>query len=280
MALIEKSDIPDTVYHYCGVSSFYGILTSKQLWLNNVHFMNDYAEQLGFIEKAKKRLNELLQGSERQEIQFLMDHLAEARLTPYVCCFSREGDLLSQWRAYADDGAGFAVGFSSSWLSKKRGKCPLVLWKAVYNEDRQLELLNTSIQKYLDHMKQQDIKNINADAVIRDHLAIWIISAACKNHGFREEKEWRLIISMPFNLENTNWECLNEAGISKMCFRVSNERVIPYLTFPFPEHVITTIYLGPKNYARDDDSNLKIFLAENGYNVNHIKIERSESTYR
>jgi len=29
----------------------------------------------------------------------------------YIACFSEKGDLLSQWRAYADDGEGVAIGF-------------------------------------------------------------------------------------------------------------------------------------------------------------------------
>ena len=30
----------------------------------------------------------------------------------YLGCFSEEGDILPQWRSYADDGQGFAIGFS------------------------------------------------------------------------------------------------------------------------------------------------------------------------
>lgn len=105
--------------------------------------MNDYAEQLGFVDKAVKHLKELSVDPEKRDIQFLIDHMHKLRLTPYVCCFSREGDLLSQWRAYADDGAGFSVGFTSSWLNRKHGNCPMKLLEAEYDEDRQIELLLT-----------------------------------------------------------------------------------------------------------------------------------------
>ncbi|WP_416152053.1 DUF2971 domain-containing protein [Pseudomonas sp. Bout1] len=33
-------------------------------------------------------------------------------------CFSKAGDVLSQWRAYADDGQGYAIGFDSKLLKK------------------------------------------------------------------------------------------------------------------------------------------------------------------
>ena len=33
------------------------------------------------------------------------------KIKRYICCFSGDGDLLSQWRAYADDGKGISIGF-------------------------------------------------------------------------------------------------------------------------------------------------------------------------
>ena len=38
------------------------------------------------------------------------------KIKRYICCFSGEGDLLSQWRAYADDGRGISVGFKKSQI--------------------------------------------------------------------------------------------------------------------------------------------------------------------
>ena len=38
------------------------------------------------------------------------------KIKRYICCFSGDGDLLSQWRAYADDGRGISVGFKKSQI--------------------------------------------------------------------------------------------------------------------------------------------------------------------
>ena len=35
---------------------------------------------------------------------------------PLIGCFSKNGDLLSQWRAYAEDGKGFSIGFDSNYI--------------------------------------------------------------------------------------------------------------------------------------------------------------------
>lgn len=36
----------------------------------------------------------------------------------YICCFSADGDILSQWRAYANDGKGVSIGFNIEKLKK------------------------------------------------------------------------------------------------------------------------------------------------------------------
>lgn len=35
----------------------------------------------------------------------------------FVGCFSEDGDLLSQWRVYAADATGYAIGFATATLS-------------------------------------------------------------------------------------------------------------------------------------------------------------------
>ena len=34
-------------------------------------------------------------------------------LSPFVACFSSNGDVLSQWRSYSENGFGFSIGFST-----------------------------------------------------------------------------------------------------------------------------------------------------------------------
>ena len=41
----------------------------------------------------------------------------EARLEFFIACFSRERDDLGQWRAYADDGRGYAIGLAPRLFS-------------------------------------------------------------------------------------------------------------------------------------------------------------------
>ena len=52
-------------------------------------------------------------------ISYLLDMLRyDVIRSSYITCFSRNGDLLSQWRAYGDDGRGVSIGFNSKLLYK------------------------------------------------------------------------------------------------------------------------------------------------------------------
>jgi len=137
MALIDdKTEILETIYHYCNEKSFRGILKSKKLWLSDVHCMNDSTEQTWLINKAKKRLQELNQGNLWRDILPIIINLEPMDHNPHAFCFSPNPDLLSQWRAYADDGKGYSIGFSSSWLKsqKKTHGRSIDLWKVNYDE--------------------------------------------------------------------------------------------------------------------------------------------------
>jgi hypothetical protein len=139
-----------------------------------------------------------------------------------------------------------------------------------------MEFLNHYIEEYLTGLKQGKDRR---DSGMRLVEAIYALSGACKNPNFCEEKEIRLMVMEPRHPESFHDKY--RQGISERLYRSSEKyNKISYFTLPFPEHAITTIYLGPKNYARDDDSSLKLFLAENSYNVNSIKIERSDATCR
>ena len=112
----ENADIPPVIYHYCSESGFRGILASKKLWMSDVHFMNDVTEQSHLIDIAKRVLYDRLRDTREPFIELLTKNFEWMALTPFACCFCEDGDLLSQWCRYADDGKGYAIGFSSSWL--------------------------------------------------------------------------------------------------------------------------------------------------------------------
>ena len=49
-----------------------------------------------------------------------------------ISCYSLDPDVLSQWRAYADDGRGFAIEFSAKLM-----QMPAKKLRVLYDEERQ-----------------------------------------------------------------------------------------------------------------------------------------------
>lgn len=144
---------PDTLYHYCSTESFTSILRTHSVWLSSLNLSNDsmegrmvnatvlrLAEKDGLDADALRRLRESLSFTERT-----LDGLG--------FCLSEDGDLLSQWRGYADDGRGVAIGFSRSyleWLAKSS--------RGAYFAPQRLELFRIEFLNYVLIAFRQSLK--------------------------------------------------------------------------------------------------------------------------
>ncbi|MCE5267944.1 MAG: DUF2971 domain-containing protein [Planctomycetaceae bacterium] len=281
--MANNPDIPPVVYHYCGVDAFRGILASKQLWLSDVHFMNDATEQTHFTAMATKVLRDWPSGPTKVFIQLLLNNFEWMRLNPYACCFCKDGDLLSQWCRYADDGSGFAIGFSSVWLREQRMKYapkhPLALLEVEYDDERQLKLVTDCVDEYLKEVPGLD-RNGRQNVSMRAILRLWWLSAACKNHSFHEEREVRLILAEIADPESEAESARKQVGISPIFHRSRGADSVPYFRLGFSEQAIVEIHLGPTNCEKDDHSDPVMFLKTNGYNLDQIRIEPSRAPYR
>ena len=98
--------------------------------------------------------------------EFFNENNADFRY--YVTCFSYQDDLLSQWRGYADDGRGAAIGFDLDVLkqivqvSPEKSQSSVVsLHKISYSESEQKETVHqivcelvSEIEKMLQEEKE------------------------------------------------------------------------------------------------------------------------------
>jgi hypothetical protein len=280
---------PKSIYHYCGVSGFRGILESKSLWLSDAYLLNDYMEHRWVLDRVVANLKQL---RAQDELRSACDALLEAMSTPavrpihpYVCCFSLEPDLLSQWRAYSDDGAGFAIGFSTIAIEKRCAEIArqcslgLSLKPVEYETAKQDEFTSNVLANYLSFFPKESSEDIWPLA-IKAYGELWTIAALCKNDRFCEENECRITLMPKYTEGVTLAEAYPEIGPSKMLFRVSGGRIIPYFTVPFAVEDVVELRLGPKNQAREAWFGVDLFLRQNGYDLSRINIIKSEATYR
>lgn len=75
----------------------------------------------------------------------------------FICCLSEHGDILSQWRTYADDGRGFAIGFSVEntnflqnipfYMAVDDNKHSIGIAPVIYDKERQEMLISNQVSK-------------------------------------------------------------------------------------------------------------------------------------
>ena len=111
-ALIENilSEIPQKpLYHYTSQTGLLGIVRHREIWATNIHYLNDTAEFAHAIELVTTEFENRKGVSPKQDmfLAFLTKQLALFKhIDVYVCSFSEQGDLLSQWRGYCPSGNG------------------------------------------------------------------------------------------------------------------------------------------------------------------------------
>jgi len=103
----------DTFYHYCSNEAFCSIINNKSIRLSSLSLSNDKTEG-----KLASKIFKDLAAEESIKIDDLLGYikLVEENSHALGFCLSAEDDLLSQWRLYADNASGVAIGFSKEGL--------------------------------------------------------------------------------------------------------------------------------------------------------------------
>src|SRR5262249_41463550 len=98
-------------------------------------------------------------------------------------CFSLDRDVLSQWRAFCDDGRGYAIGFRAKDLVNLSVRALRVL----YDKAQQIHELK-SVIRAIHEVEQTESRKFSQD--FKTHCGVLSFDlAAFKNPGFVEEKE-------------------------------------------------------------------------------------------
>lgn len=272
-------------YHYTDLNAFLSIIKNKKLWLSGTNNLNDHQELHWAASKIVNILSERKAGAEVERAELIWMGFKRMFTQYYICSFSTSSDLLSQWRAYGQDGAGVAIGFSRASFPEMSRPPYLTassadntsFSKVIYSEREQEEIIRSFIEP--------SFKSPALDQ--NTHMAI---STACselasymsifKNPAFSEENEWRLIHRpMIMGFEGKRMSIVNQS-VSQPQFRVSNNKIVTYFEFPLDKapssDYFLEIVLGPKCEISEHD--LRIFLTSN--NLPEINISMSKASYR
>lgn len=258
-------------YHYCSVDTFYNILETGTIRFGNPLNMNDSAEIIWLLSMVKDfvlkegRYNSILEGWNL--IENISRTLLQEVDCPYIFCLSKDKDVLSQWRSYADDGKGVAIGFDVGFIEEHYS---LKGTEVIYEKEKQYDILSQRIKDSVLRDLNDEITNGKSDAIYRKSriLISHILQDAimCKNPAFQEEKEYRLYCG---------YMGKEEKSISNVKFRVNDSSIIPFRELCFKDNeyrLIRNIVVGPKSSI--NNRNLWLFLKSKGFKW--IDIESSE----
>jgi hypothetical protein len=280
--------VPQTLYHYCSVEAFLQIIETKSIRLSSVLGFNDYLETKWIeplieaaIEPKKTAKNELF-------FDTVMQHYHDNQTIPFMTCFSSDGDTLSQWRAYAADGYGFAIGLNPKYFPLER-QAPYLrddehaigISEVVYNQEAQHDLVKKVIDTHLADCCEGD-NALMVHHAVECATVLLRYSLIFKNTKFNEEMEWR-IIYVPTITTNDGKDIqigLEQRLISDLMFRYTEQAIIPHFDLPFfesrDEEPINEIVLGPKNTTET----FVVRMLLDKYGLGNVNVIKSEASYR
>lgn len=196
------------LYHYTSREVFWKILEGESFLARHTLFSNDYEENRIGKEIMKKVMKKV------------GNNLTESDALPFMVCFCKRKDLLSQWRGYANEGIAFEFDFSKGLYGAQDGFSSYYCY-TVMNAEREKEYLSKSdgelitgaivspyeviyTNKEGETIAAVEDKIRNVSDAERQQYAVSMIPYI-KNKSFEEEEECRLIFDMRKLLAGEDW---------------------------------------------------------------------------
>ena len=283
------------LFHYCSNATMISILEKREIWTSELSLSNDRMEgkwiREVFVDYCNEKHVDLPAQSELlQHLDFVIEMAGYAGF-----CMSEVGDLLSQWRAYANNGAGVSVGFNSDYFEAlgnlkrdRNDEFSAHLTKVEYDLAEQRKL----VAEHADEI----LKEVTDGALLRPTLLtseeddkkrrekyrrmgfrfifFYFFVFRLKNPAFAEEREWRVISHI---LKTERDRSLGQ--LAKMEFKAQDDRIIPFARISLENlscPSITEIVLGPRNAT--PERVVEALLYKHGWL--DVAVRRSTASYR
>ena len=279
------------IYHYCDLAAFLAILKSGRLRLSDALTLND-SEEISwgvrrFLEGLKRNARLPIAEKLLGATDVLRSRFDEC--CPCVSCLSSEGDSISQWRGYAADGTGAAVGLTFRGVRRNVEGLELyeigsgiLLGPVVYEQAAQEAIVDRMLRD-LDALVSQEGAGMKTPQEVAARIAPLlhgVLAAFQKNAVFADESEWRCVKpGTPDDEERPRTaSSANEPPLIGPLFRSRGARLIRYYVLELPPSSIREVRLGPRCEARA--TTVRQLLAACGHDPDAIPIIRSDASYR
>jgi Protein of unknown function (DUF2971) len=272
----------DLLYHYCSSEAFHSIVENGNVRLSALTLSNDAMEGRWLRQTMRHELvTRELPEAAIDKIDDIIANLPSWYITLGFSMSRDGGDRLSQWRGYADDGRGFAIGFDRLKLNELLAESTNAAFRLCDvnygNEAR------SAIQEVADNFGaihssgRLDKITVGANGMLStpagdetsDQLrAFYGVSSwaahhafTVKNPAFEEEKEVRIIA--PYS------------RASDLSFRPAGSKLVPFVALHFKPDTISRVVVGPQHES--DGKLVKAFLLKHDY---RCEVETSTASYR
>jgi hypothetical protein len=294
------------LYHYCSNASFLSIISTRTVWASEYSLSNDALEGKWIRKVVEECCNDGgLSASQLGVVLKEFDTFTSMHGAAGIC-LSEEGDLLSQWRAYSENGAGVSIGFdSAAFYEEPEPPAPPPalppLSKVIYEVATQKQIIAPNIDQICkllksgadvatyrdvempDGVKLQVNENETLNMTIVTLLALLY---AFKNPAFGEEREWRgsnivgMIAELDVKEPDVEKRRKQEIGwaLHNMDYRALADRIVPYRSFSLDTKTpaIREVVLGPRNISPI----LIVQEALRRYGWKNVSVRKSTASYR
>lgn len=287
--------VPTILFQYTDIYGLKGILDKRKWRATDYRFLNDGKEIIYADDMMSKflqmRLSKLKSNHILAEIyeEVLGKRYGKSSILAawdndiYITSFSEDGNLLDQWRAYAADGAGYAIGINPWRLRYKmvgpnivtRNENELNFVRVSYDVDEQENLILNLIERAealfdieYEQLNNKERKIFPSVAARSLSSLIWQLAMFYKHPAFRNEREWRIVTK--------RWGRRVMSGVpanalQNVQFRLSHNMLVPYLELDFTSRdnpnllPLKKIFLGPKHKEVKIKDSLEMYLVTLGY---------------
>lgn len=201
------------LYHYTSREVFWKILEGESFLARHILFSNDSEENRIGTDKMKKAM---------EKASYKM---VDSDALPFMICFCKKKDLLSQWRGYAKEGIAIEFDFSKGLYGSQKGFSSYYCY-TIMNADDEKKYLSKGDKEgslmmgaivspyeviYTNSEGEPDqVITRKADGIQKAPRERWQQYAAgmipyIKNEYFKEEEEYRLLFDMRQLIAGEDW---------------------------------------------------------------------------
>ena len=281
--LIDSASLPmnDLAYRYAHADTFLKMLESQTLWFSDLRRMNDWDEYAAGFRVASR-----LAAEEFPQYTELLAEISPERMSAgflvLICSFSLDGDCLSMWRGYGDNGAGASIGYDyreivtqhlgTRYLAKMapiQGKVQFL--RVMYEETGFQEQVRAYLQSATRQLASEaatQLPEFRAVQLGMLKMALMRLCTLYKNDFFVDERELRGFIEVN---EHADPYVL---GQRESGFGQADYHQVDTNSFGVP--VIREVVLGPRSALPMEEVQAKLISC----GLPNVKIRQSRGTYR